>query len=409
MAERNCRFCGTHLTETFADLGMSPLSNSFVPENKRHSAEVFYPLHAYVCGNCYLVQLEEFESPVHIFSDYLYFSSFSDHWLKHSETYANHVSDRFALNASSQVVEIASNDGYLLQYFKARGIPVLGIEPAANVAETAIAKHIPTEVAFFGVETATRLRNQGMTADLMAANNVLAHVPDINDFVAGFKILLKPTGLVTFEFPSLHRQIAGNQFDTIYHEHFSYLSLLTVEKIMNKHGLRVFDVEELATHGGSLRVFACHHDGPHLPAPGLEAQRRREQDFGLASMNVYRAFSRQVVDIKAQLLEFFLSARREGKSVAGYGAPAKGNTLLNYCGVGPEFLPFTVDRSPHKQSMLLPGCRIPVMHPDEIMKAKPDYVLILPWNLRSEVSEQMAGIRAWGGHFVVPIPKLEIF
>jgi SAM-dependent methyltransferase len=370
---------------------------------------VFYPLHAYVCSNCHLVQLEEFESRENIFSDYLYFSSFSDLWLKHCAAYVNYVSDRFSLAQHSQVVEIASNDGYLLQYFSARNIPVLGIEPAANVAQTAIARNIPTEVAFFGTDTANQLRARGIAADLMVANNVLAHVPDINDFVDGFRILLKPTGLVTFEFPSLHRQIAGNQFDTIYHEHFSYLSLLAVEQVMSKHGLRVFDVEELPTHGGSLRVFVCHQDGPHQPTAGLAAQRRRESEFGLHEHRVYHEFSRQVVNIKAQVLEFFLSARREGKSVAGYGAPAKGNTLLNYCGVGPEFLSYTVDRSPHKQGMLLPGSRIPIMPPDEIMKTKPDYVFILPWNLRSEISEQMAEIRTWGGRFVVPIPRLEIF
>lgn len=409
MTERRCRFCEAPLTETFADLGMSPLSNAFVAEGKRHCAEVFYPLHAYVCGACHLVQLEEFESRENIFSDYLYFSSYSDLWLKHCSDYASHMVERFGLTGKSQVVEIASNDGYLLQYFKALGLPVLGVEPAANVAEAAVAKGIPSEVAFFGVATALRLRENGAAADLMAANNVLAHVPDINDFVAGFKVLLKPAGLATFEFPSLHRLIAQNQFDTIYHEHFSYLSLLTVEQVMRRHGLRIFDVQELDTHGGSLRLFVCHQDAPHLQGPGLDLQRHRENEFGLDRMNTYQAFAQQVIDIKAQVLEFFLKARREGRRVAGYGAPAKGNTLLNYCGIGPEFLPFTVDRNPHKQGTLLPGSRIPVMGPDAIMRAKPDYLFLLPWNLRSEIVEQMAGIRAWGGRFVVPIPGVEIF
>jgi hypothetical protein len=286
---------------------------------------------------------------------------------------------------------------------------VLGVEPAANVAQVATAKGVPTEVAFFGAATARGLRELGYAADLMAANNVLAHVPDINDFVTGFKTLLKPGGGVTFEFPSLERLMAEGQFDTIYHEHFSYLSLLVVEKIFERHGLRAFDVEPLSTHGGSLRVFAGHKDGPHESAPGLEEQRRRELAYGLGDMATYRAFARRVVDTKCQVMEFFVAARRDRKRVVGYGAPAKGNTLLNYCGIGSELLEFTVDRSPHKQGMLLPGTRIPVMHPDEIFKTKPDYVFILPWNLRAEIAEQMAGIREWGGRFVVPIPKIEIF
>jgi len=406
---QNCRFCGAELSVSFVDLGMSPLSNSNVPVDKRHQPEVFYPLHAYVCSNCYLVQVAELESRENIFSDYRYFSSFSDLWLKHCETYANEMTVRFGLGGAHQVIEVASNDGYLLQYFKARGIPVFGIEPAENVARVAESKGIPSDVAFFGAETAQRLRLKGFAADLIVANNVLAHVPDINDFVAGFKILLKSAGLVTFEFPSLHRLIVENQFDTIYHEHFSYLSLLVVERVLERHGMRAFDVESLSTHGGSLRVFACAQQGPHRAAPGLEAQRLLEHNFGLDKMVTYRAFSRKIVDLKAQVLEFFLSARHEGKRVAGYGAPAKGNTLLNYCGIGPEFLPFTVDRSPYKQGTLLPGSRIPVMHPDEVMAVRPDYLFILPWNLRSEIVEQMKGIREWGGKFVVPIPAIEIF
>ena len=315
MSKHLCRLCEAPLTLTFADLGMSPLSNSYVTESRRHEAEVFYPLHAYVCGSCHLVQLDEFESRENIFKDYFYFSSYSDLWLRHCEGYANYAIDRFGLNGSSQVVEVASNDGYLLQYFKACGVPVLGVEPAANVAQVAVAKGIPSEVAFFGVETATRLRGNGYSADLMVAINVLAHVPDIKDFVAGFKVLLKPTGLVTFEFPSLHRQIEGNEFDTIYHEHFSYLSLLVVEKVVELNGMRVFDVQELPTHGGSLRVYACHRDGPHRETPGLETQRRREREFGLKDLETYRMFSIEVVNIKARILEFFLTTRREGKSI----------------------------------------------------------------------------------------------
>jgi SAM-dependent methyltransferase len=408
-ADSPCRFCGATLTESFADLGMSPLSNSYISPGRRNRAESFYPLHAWACGTCKLVQLEQFETPEHIFSDYLYFSSYSDSWLKHCEAYAGRMIERFGLSGASRVVEIASNDGYLLQYFKAGGIPVLGVEPAANVARVAIERGIPSEVAFFGVQVARRLAGEGLTADLMAANNVLAHVPDVNDFIAGFAILLKREGVATFEFPSLHRLMAHSQFDTIYHEHFSYLSLLFVEQLMARHGLRVFDVEELPTHGGSLRVYACQAGAEHAATPGVEAQRRLEREYGMADPGIYRAFARQVVDIKAQVLDFFLAVRREGRRVAGYGAPAKGNTLLNYCGIGPEFMPFTVDRSPHKQGMLLPGSRIPVLHPDAIAEAKPDYVFILPWNLRDEIAGQMALVREWGGRFVVPVPAIDIF
>lgn len=408
-AEIPCRFCGEPLTESFADLGMSPLSNGYISRDKRNREELFFPLHAWVCDACKLVQLEQFESREKIFSDYLYFSSFSDSWLRHCEVYARRTIERFGLNVGSQVVEIASNDGYLLQYFKAAGVPVLGVEPAQNVAATAVARGIPTEVAFFGVETAKRLVGSGFTADLVAANNVLAHVPDINDFVAGFSILMKPTGVATFEFPSLHQLMLHSQFDTIYHEHFSYLSLLIVEQVLARHALRVFDIEELPTHGGSLRVYACHQQGRYTITESVQAQRQRELQFGLSDIAIYRSFARKIVDIKVQVLSFFLAARGEGKRVAGYGAPAKGNTLINYCGIGSEFLPFTVDRSPHKQGMLLPGSHIPVLHPDAILEAKPDYVFILPWNLRDEIADQMKAIRGWGGRFVVPIPAIEIF
>lgn len=387
---------------------MMPLSNSFVPGERRLAADIVFPLQVFVCTSCWLVQLPEFESPENIFGDYLYFSSYSDSWLKHCVAYSEKMIGRLGLDRTSQVVEIASNDGYLLKNFVKRGIPSLGIEPAANVADVARVQGVPTEVAFFGVETARALVARGITADLMAANNVLAHVPGINDFVAGFKILLKPEGVATFEFPSLERLVAGRQFDTIYHEHFSYLSLLAVRRIFLQHGLRVFDVEALDTHGGSLRVYACHQASGHATAPQVEVQLQTERYAGLKQIATYRAFARSIVDVKVDLLSFFVDAHRAGKRVVGYGAPAKANTLLNYCGIGPELLEFTVDRSPHKQGRLMPGSRIPIMAPDKIYEVRPDYVLILPWNLQSEIVQSMAAIREWGGRFVVPIPKVEI-
>ena len=408
LASRPCRFCGSHLSETFADLGMSPLSNSFIPPERARSMEPTYPLHAWVCSECRLVQLEEFESPEHIFSDYLYFSSFSESWLRHAEAYADAMIARFGLGAESRIVEIASNDGYLLQWFLKRGCQVLGVEPAANVAKVAVERGIPSEVAFFGVATAQRLKAQGHAADQMAANNVLAHVPDLKDFVSGFAVLLKPEGVATFEFPHLLRQMQENQFDTIYHEHFSYLSLHVVQRILAGQGLRVFDITELPTHGGSLRVFACHQGASHAEHPAVARVLAEEAAFGLESAEAYRAFAKQVVDVKAGLLRFLLDARDAGKSVVAYGAPAKGNTLLNYCGVGPDLVRFTVDRSPYKQGTLLPGVRIPVRAPEAILEAKPDYVLILPWNLRDEIIGQMAAVRGWGGRFVVPIPSLQV-
>lgn len=410
MTNTNCRFCGTHLTETFTDLGMSPLANSYVRLEHAQRMEPFYPLHVYVCDTCRLVQLQEFESPEHIFSDYLYFSSFSESWLRHAETYTNAMVERFGLGAQSHVVEIASNDGYLLQYFHARGIPVLGVEPAANVAEAAVKKGVPTEVAFFGRATAERLQADGKGADLIAANNVLAHVPDINDFVKGFKTLLKSSGVITVEFPHLLQLMINNQFDTIYHEHFSYLSFLVVEKIFASHGLIVFDVEELRTHGGSLRVYARHaEDVSKQVTPAVATVRQRELDAGLDGMIAYRRFAAQVVETKLAVLDFFVQAKRAGKRIVAYGAAAKGNTLLNYCGIRAEMIDFTVDRSPHKQGLLLPGTRIPIRHPDAILEAKPDYVFILPWNLKDEIVEQMAAVRSWGGQFVVPIPTIRIF
>lgn len=402
-----CRFCAAPLTESFADLGMSPLSNAFIPAEQAGAMEKFYPLHAYVCGTCRLVQLGEFESPEAIFGDYLYFSSYSESWLRHAETYAQAMIARFGLDAGSQVVELASNDGYLLQYFQRAGIPVLGIEPAANVAAASIAKGIETDIAFFGRATAERLRAAGRSADLITANNVLAHVPELNDFVAGMKILLAPSGVATVEFPHLERLIAENQFDTIYHEHFSYFSLYTVEQVFARHGLTVVDVEELPTHGGSLRLY-LRHAGSGAVSPAVEALRQREIAAGLAGPEPYARFAETVAETKAEILEFLIGARRAGKRVLGYGAPAKGNTLLNYCGIRGDMIGFTVDRSPHKQGMLLPGTHIPIRAPEALIAARPDYVFILPWNLREEITAQLAEILSWGGKFVVPIPRLEV-
>lgn len=405
-----CRFCQSGLSETFANLGMTPLSNSFLSANELNGMERFYPLHAYVCGSCFLVQLAEFETPDRIFSDYSYFSSYADSWLRHCEVYAADMVTRWKLGPNSLVLEVASNDGYLLQYFGKQGIPVIGIEPAANVAKVALEKGIPTEVAFFGEAKGAELASRGKSADLIAANNVLAHVPDINDFVRGFKRALKPDGRITVEFPHLLQLMRHNQFDTIYHEHFSYLSLGFVAGLFAMHGLRVFDVDEIPTHGGSLRVHGCHkEDGSKPTSAAVVALLGREREEGLAEMDTYRQFADKVIRTKCHVLDFFIGARRSGKRVAGYGAPAKGNTLLNYCGIGREFIEYTVDRSPHKQGLYLPGTHIPILAPDAIAQSRPDYLFILPWNLRDEVVEQMAGIRAWGGKFVVPIPALEVF
>ena len=404
-----CRFCETPLVHTFVDLGMSPLSNAFIkPENYR-AMEPFYPLHAYVCGSCFLVQLEEFESPQQIFSDYAYFSSYSESWLQHAKAYTELMIRRFGFNASHQVIEIASNDGYLLRNFKERGIPVLGIEPAENVAQTARTAGIPTQTKFFGVKTAKELAASGLQADLLLGNNVLAHVPDVNDFVAGMKIALKRDGVITMEFPHLLQLMANNQFDTIYHEHFSYFSFVTVERIFAKHGLALFDVEELPTHGGSLRIYARHaeNDKPAENA-NVESLRKREIGAGMTALATYEKFSENVRATKRNLLDFLIRVKREGKSVVGYGAPAKGNTLLNYCGIRTDFLDYTVDRSPHKQGLFLPGTRIPVHAPDRIRQTRPDYILILPWNIKDEIIEQMSHVREWGGKFVVPIPRVEV-
>ena len=404
-----CRSCGAELHKTFVDLGMSPLCETYPAVKDLNRGEMFYPLHVFVCEQCFLVQLEEFESPENIFSDYPYFSSYSDSWLKHCENYTARMIDRFALGPQSFVVEVASNDGYLLQYFVKKGIPVLGIEPAANVAKVAVEKGVPSLTRFFGTQLATELAGKGKTADLIAGNNVLAQVPDLNDFVEGLKIMLKPHGVLTLEFPHLVRLIELNEFDTIYHEHFSYFSLLATIRILQAHGLRVFDVDELSTHGGSLRIYACRvEDTTHATQPGVDRMLDLEKKWGLNTIAGYEGFARQVKETKFALLEFLLSAAREGKSVAGYGAPGKSATLLHYCGIGKDLIQYTVDRSPHKQGRVLPGTHIPIFHPDRIRERRPDYVIILPWNLKDEIMEQLQYIREWGGRFVVPIPRVTI-
>jgi len=409
-ATRHCRFCGTGLRRTFVDLGLSPLCETYPSESDCQRGEVFYPLHVYVCDSCFLVQLEEYESAENIFSDYAYFSSYSDSWLKHAENYCNKMTTLFGLTAKSLVVEVASNDGYLLQYFVRHGVSVLGIEPAANVAKVAVEKGIPSVVQFFGTKLAKELAKEGRCADLVLGNNVLAQVPDLNDFVQGLRILLKPDGVLTLEFPHLLKLIDLNEFDTIYHEHFSYFSLLTTIRIMEAHGLRVFDVEELRSHGGSLRVYACRAECKMYPLQSnvmkvLADERRARLD----SPDGYETFAGQVRETKLALVEFLCKVKIQGKSVAGYGAPGKSATLLHYCGISKDFIEYTVDRSPYKQGRFLPGNHIPIFHPDRIRETKPSYILILPWNLKDEIMEQLRFIREWGGCFVVPIPKVTIY
>ncbi len=406
----HCRFCGHALEHSMVDLGMSPLANSYLTAAQCNGGETFYPLHAYVCGNCLLVQLEEFERADAIFSDYAYFSSYSDSWLQHAKAYTELMVRRFGFGADSRVVEIASNDGYLLQYFAEQGIPVLGIEPAANVAAVAEAKGIPSRVTFFGVDAARQLVTDGYAADLLLGNNVLAHVPDLNDFVAGMAIALKPGGILTMEFPHLLRLMEESQFDTIYHEHFSYFSFLTVEQVFAAHGLTLFDVDELPTHGGSLRIYGRHASAA---APAVTdrvgALKTKERAAGLDRLETYDRFHEQVKVTKRKLLEFLIATRNDGKSIAAYGAPAKGNTLLNYCGVRTDFLDYTVDRSPHKQGLFLPGTHIPIHDPAHLRETRPDYLLILPWNLRAEIMAGASFIREWGGKFVVPIPEPRVY
>ena len=395
---------------TFVDLGVSPLANSYLTPQDLQSVEPFYPLHVFICEACYLVQLPQLQSPKYIFGDYAYFSSYSESWLNHAKEYATLMIERFGFDANSLVVEIASNDGYLLQYFQKKGIPVLGVEPARNVAKVAQEAGIPTITKFFGVQTASELSTEGKLADLMLGNNVLAHVPDLNDFVKGFKVLLKPQGVITIEFPHLMQLIEENQFDTIYHEHFSYFSLINVKKVFAKHGLTIFDVEELPTHGGSLRIYACHAEDTSKPvSERISDLLNREIDAGFTNLGFYQSFAERVKETKRNILDFMIKAKRQGKSIVGYGAPAKGNTLLNYCGIRTDFIDYTVDRSPHKQDRYLPGTHIAIKHPDEIGKTKPDYLLILPWNLKEEIMEQMSHIRNWGGQFVTLIPEVKIY
>lgn len=406
-----CRFCGTELSVSVVNLGMSPLCQKHVKPEEVYNMEKFYPLHAFVCTDCWLVQLDEFESPETIFAeDYAYFSSYSDSWLQHCARYTDLMVERFGFNPDSFVVELASNDGYLLQWFVKKQIPVLGIEPAGNVAEVAIAKGVPTEVEFFGVQTAKDLSTKYRKADLLLGNNVLAHVPDINDFVGGMKVMLAEGGVITMEFPHLLRLIENNQFDTIYHEHFSYLSFSTVNRIFAHHGITLFDVEELPTHGGSIRIYGRHTEDVSKPVGDrVREMLKREQELGFETVEYYTVFEEQVKETKRKLLEFLIEAKRQGKTIVGYGAPGKGNTLLNYCGIRTDFLDYTVDRSPHKQGNFLPGTHIPIHHPDKIRETQPDYVLILPWNLKDEISRQMAHIGEWGGKFVVPIPEVQVF
>ena len=402
-----CRFCHNPLTYIFVDLGKTPLSNSFL--NYEDTArEVFYPLRVYVCEKCFLVQISQVESPKKIFQDYAYFSSYSDSWLDHVRNYSEMITNRLDLNSHNFVIEIASNDGYLLQYFQKKGIPHLGIEPAENVAKVALQKGLSTRIEFFGVDCANRLVQEGKRPDLLIGNNVLAHVPDLNDFVAGMKILLKPNGLITLEFPHLLQLISKNQFDTIYHEHFSYFSLMTVEKVLAYHGLKIFDVEELNTHGGSLRIFVSHKEVKKADSPNLNYIRDMEYTSRLNSLDTYLNFDNKVKEVKEKLVTFLKQEKGKGKTIVGYGAPAKGNTLLNYCGIGPDLLEFTVDRNSCKQGKVLPGTHIPIFSPLKIKEKKPDYLLILPWNIKEEVIKQMGCLKEWQGRFIIPIPEVTL-
>jgi 2-polyprenyl-3-methyl-5-hydroxy-6-metoxy-1,4-benzoquinol methylase len=404
-----CRFCASPMLTTFIDLGMSPLCESYIAAEQLNQMEPFYPLHVYVCDHCFLVQLEEFVAPSEIFTEYAYLSSYSDSWVEHARRYSVKMRERFGLDSKSLVTEIASNDGYLLQHFVSANVPVLGVEPAANVAKIAQQRGIRTTVEFFGVATAKTIRETFGQPDLLVGNNVLAHVPDINDFVAGMEILLKPGGVITMEFPHLLQLMQQNQFDTIYHEHFSYLTLSVVEKIFRHHGLRLFDVEELPTHGGSLRIYACHdEDRLHATLPATAKLRDEELAQGLGDLATYGGFKERVEATKRAILGFLITAKREGKRIVGYGAPGKGNTLLNYCGIRTDFLDFTVDRNPIKHGKYTPGTHIPILSPDAIRQARPDFIFILPWNLKEEISSSMSYVREWGGKFVVPIPKLAI-
>jgi len=402
-----CRLCRARIDEAFIDLGETPLSNALVDERDAGKREPAYPLRAYVCGTCWLVQVPEVQPPETIFGNYVYFSSYSTTWLEHVTRFAREAMERFALSRASLVIEIASNDGHLLRSFAHAGIGVLGIEPARNIAEAATQAGIPTEVAFFGSATATRLADSGTRADLVVGNNVLAHVPDTHDFAEGLRIVLKADGVISLEFPHVLRMLERGEFDTIYHEHFSYFSLATAARLLSEHGLEVFDAEELPTHGGSLRVLAAHR-GRRAAGSRPSAIIEQERAAGLTTMEPYRRFAARAEATKRDLLAFFERCKSENRTVAGYGAPAKATTLLNYCGIGPAKLPYTVDRSPHKQGKYVPGVRVPIAAPAKLLETKPDYVLVLPWNIKEEIAEQMAVVKTWGGRFVVPIPKVAL-
>jgi predicted TPR repeat methyltransferase len=403
-----CRLCSRPLEKTFVNLGMSPLCESFLRSDQIDQMEPFYPLHALVCDECFLVQLKEYVKPEHIFTEYAYFSSYSTSWVEHARRYCEMIRLRLQLDANSRVYEIASNDGYLLQHFLPMGVPVTGIEPAANVAEVAKRKNVPTLVEFFGRDLARKLVAEGKTADLIIGNNVLAQVPDLNDFTAGMSILLAANGVITLEFPHLERLIDENQFDTIYHEHFSYFSLVTIDRLANRHGLKLFDVEKLATHGGSLRVYLCRKDAKHAVSSNVRELLAQERAAGLEDIAQYARFSEQVHHTKRQLLAFLIDCKAKGATISGYGAPGKGNTLLNYCAIGTDFLDFTVDRNPYKHGRYTPGMHIPIHPVSAIDEQKPDYILILPWNLKSEIVSQMSHVGDWGCKFIVPIPGVEV-
>jgi hypothetical protein len=409
MASFPCRFCGTLLQHRVVDLGMSPLCESFLPEGRIDTMEQFYPLHAWVCHACFLVQINDYVTADHIFDEYAYFSSYSTSWLQHSADYVAMIAERLQLDGDDFVVELASNDGYLLQYFVERGIPCLGIEPARNVAQVAIDKGIPTDVSYFGVEKAQQMSSEGKLADLVCGANVLAQVPDLNDFVAGIPLILKPSGVVTIEFPHVMRTIEENQFDQIYHEHFCYFGLISSEAVFAGHGLTIFDVEELPTHGGSLRIYARHRGDDSRPvSERVHELRAREETAGYRDVEMYARFEERVRETKRKILEVLIAAKRDGKTIVGYGAPGKGNTLLNYCGIRQDFIDFTVDRNPYKHGRYLPGTHIPIHPPEKLDEARPDLIFILPWNLKHEIMEQLAHAREWGAQFIVPIPEATV-
>lgn len=403
-----CRLCGKLLKHTFVDLGMSPPCESFVAADQLDRMEPYYPLYALVCDHCYLVQLKEYFSPAEIFTEYAYFSSFATSWVDHARVYCDAITERLELDENSFVVEVASNDGYLLQHFLPKAIPVLGIEPAANVAQTAIAKGVPTRVDFFGAQLALEMLGAGQSADLIIGNNVLAQVPDLNDFVRGMQLLLKPEGVITLEFPHLANLIEFNQFDTIYHEHFSYFSLLTIRFMAHRHHLKIIDVEEVPTHGGSLRVYLARTGSKRKASPRVAALLKKEESFGLNDISTYEQFAEKTRHAKRDLLSFLIAAKNSGKSICGYGAPGKGNTLLNYCGIGTDFLDFTVDRNPYKHGRYTPGMHIPIYDVSAIDKYKPDYILILPWNFKDEIIRQMQHVVEWGAKFIIPIPHVRL-